>query len=86
MDPLRITARALFVYAFLLVLLRVSGKRAVRQSSTFDFVLSLIVGEVLQRTGKYDALWVIAGSAYVLTWGLVHLLTPRLEPAQLDPA
>jgi ACS family hexuronate transporter-like MFS transporter len=49
-------------------------------------LLSLIVGEVLQRTGKYDALWVVAGSAYVLTWGLIHVLTPRLQPAQLDPA
>ena len=54
--------------------------------SVGGILLSLIVGEVLQRTGKYDALWAIAGSAYVLTWGLIHLLTPRLEPAQLDPA
>jgi len=49
-------------------------------------LLSLVVGEVLQRTGKYDALWVIAGSAYLLTWGLIHLLVPRLDPARLDPA
>jgi ACS family hexuronate transporter-like MFS transporter len=46
-------------------------------------LLSLIVGEVLQRTGKYDALWVIAGSAYLVTWGVIHLLVPRLEPAPL---
>jgi ACS family hexuronate transporter-like MFS transporter len=49
-------------------------------------LLSLIVGEVLQRTGKYDALWVIAGSAYLITWGIIHLLSPRLEPARLDDA
>jgi ACS family hexuronate transporter-like MFS transporter len=47
-------------------------------------LLSLIVGEVLQRTGRYDALWVVAGSAYLVTWGLIHLLVPRLEPAQID--
>ncbi len=47
-------------------------------------LLSLIVGEVLQRTGKYDALWVVAGSAYLVTWGLIHLLVPRMEPAPLD--
>ena len=47
-------------------------------------LLSLIVGEVLQRTGRYDALWVVAGSAYLVTWGVIHLLVPRLEPAQVD--
>ena len=47
-------------------------------------VLSLVVGEVLQRTGKYDALWVIAGSAYLVTWGIIHLLAPKLQPAQVD--
>lgn len=47
-------------------------------------LLSLIVGEVLQRTGRYDALWVVAGAAYLVTWGLIHLLVPRLEPAQVD--
>jgi len=46
-------------------------------------LLSLIVGEVLQRTGKYDALWVVAGSAYLVTWALIHVLAPRLEPAKL---
>jgi ACS family hexuronate transporter-like MFS transporter len=49
-------------------------------------LLSLIVGEVLQRTGKYDALWAIAGSAYLVTWVLIHLLVPRLEPARLEAA
>jgi ACS family hexuronate transporter-like MFS transporter len=49
-------------------------------------LLSLIVGEVLQRTGKYDALWVVAGSAYLFTWLLIHLLVPRLEPARLEAA
>jgi len=47
-------------------------------------LLSLIVGEVLQRTGRYDALWVVAGSAYLVTWVVIHWLVPRLEPAQVD--
>jgi len=46
-------------------------------------LLSLVVGEVLQRTGKYDALWVMAGSAYLVTWCVIHLLVPRLDPAPL---
>jgi ACS family hexuronate transporter-like MFS transporter len=49
-------------------------------------ILSLVVGEVLQRTGKYDTLWVIAGSAYLATLALIHLLAPRLEPARLQAA
>lgn len=48
-------------------------------------LLSLIVGEVLQRTGKYDALWVLAGSAYVLAFIVVHVLSPRMDPARLRP-
>jgi MFS transporter, ACS family, aldohexuronate transporter len=49
-------------------------------------ILSLVVGEVLQRTGKYDALWAIAASAYLVTWLLIHLISPRLEPARLEAA
>jgi ACS family hexuronate transporter-like MFS transporter len=47
-------------------------------------VLALIVGEVLQRTGKYDILWIIAASAYLFALLVIHLLVPRLEPAQLE--
>ena len=51
-------------------------------------VLALVVGELLQRTGKYDLLWVIAASAYLLALLVIHLLVPRLEPAEVtqDPA
>jgi ACS family hexuronate transporter-like MFS transporter len=44
-------------------------------------VLALVVGEVLQRTGKYDILWVIAASAYLVALLLIHVLVPRLQPA-----
>src|SRR5688572_28866231 len=47
-------------------------------------VLALIVGEVLQRTGKYDVLWIIAASAYLLALLAIHLLVPRLEPARVE--
>jgi ACS family hexuronate transporter-like MFS transporter len=49
-------------------------------------VLSLVVGEVLQRTGKYDALWAVAASAYLVTWLIIHLISPRLAPARLEAA
>ncbi len=47
-------------------------------------VLALIVGEVLQRTGRYDILWWIAGSAYLFALLVIHLLVPKLTPANLD--
>jgi ACS family hexuronate transporter-like MFS transporter len=47
-------------------------------------LLSLVVGEVLQQTGRYDALWVMAGSAYLVTWVVIHVLAPRLEAARIE--
>lgn len=49
-------------------------------------VLALVVGEVLQRTGKYDMLWIIAASAYLVALLVIHVLAPRLEPAKIDDA
>ena len=46
MDPLRIAVRALLAYVFLLVLVRVSGKRTVKHSSAFDFTVALIIGDM----------------------------------------
>src|ERR671912_317017 len=47
MDPLRIVARVLFAYVVLLVLVHVGGKRIVRHATPFDFVLSLILGDMM---------------------------------------
>lgn len=41
--------RGLVIYGFLLVLFRISGKRALAQVTTFDFVLLLIIGEATQQ-------------------------------------
>jgi len=45
-------------------------------------VMAKIVGYVLQWTGSYKIPFLIAGSAYLLALALVHLLSPRLEPAR----
>ncbi len=42
-------ARALVVYAFLLVIFRIAGKRALSDVTTFDLVLTLIVSEAIQQ-------------------------------------
>ena len=41
--------RALCVYAFLLVVLRISGKRTLANLTPFDFVLVLILSETVQE-------------------------------------
>jgi uncharacterized membrane protein YcaP (DUF421 family) len=41
--------RAVVIYIFLLVIFRIAGKRALSQITTFDFVLLLIISEVVQQ-------------------------------------
>ena len=41
--------RAIAIYAFLLLLFRISGRRTLSQITTFDFVLLLIIGEATQQ-------------------------------------
>ena len=41
--------RAVAIYAVLLLLFRLTGKRALSQGTTFDFVILLIVGEATQQ-------------------------------------
>lgn len=41
--------RAFALYAFLLLVFRVSGRRTLAEATTFDFVLLLIIGEATQQ-------------------------------------
>jgi MFS transporter, ACS family, hexuronate transporter len=43
-------------------------------------VIALVVGEILQRTGSYVPIFAMAGSAYLVAWVVIQVLTPRLEP------
>ena len=45
---------------------------------------ALAVGKILAATSSYLVIFIIAGSAYLLALGLIHLLVPNLEPAKLD--
>jgi ACS family hexuronate transporter-like MFS transporter len=45
--------------------------------------IATVVGHVLQWTGSYMVPFFIAGSAYLLALGLIHVLAPRLEPARI---
>lgn len=47
-------------------------------------LISKVVGWVLTTTGSYVPIFMIAGSSYVVALLIVHLLAPKLEPANVD--
>ncbi len=49
-------------------------------------LISIVVGEILQRTGSYVAVFFMAGFAYLAALAIIHLLTPRLVPPDLGEA
>ncbi len=46
-------------------------------------LLAKLAGQVLQLTHSYFPLFLIGGSAYLVAFAIIQLLTPRLEPAKL---
>jgi len=67
MDPLRIVVRVAFAYAVLLVLMRLAGKRAVKQASPFDFTVALVLGDLVD-----DLVWAeVNASAFVAATGML---------------
>jgi len=46
--------RAVSVYAMLLIIFRISGKRSLAQITTFDLVLTLIISEAIQQALVID--------------------------------
>jgi MFS transporter, ACS family, hexuronate transporter len=49
-------------------------------------LISIVVGEVLNRTHSYLPIFMIAGFAYLAALVIIHLLVPSLAPAQLEEA
>ena len=49
-------------------------------------LIAKVTGYVLQWTGSYVAIFILAGSIYLVALGIIHLLVPTLEPARLDEA
>lgn len=47
-------------------------------------LIAKIVGYVLEWTGSYLPVFIIAGSTYMVALLIIHLLVPRLEPARLE--
>jgi ACS family hexuronate transporter-like MFS transporter len=53
-------------------------------ASLAAMVFSQSAGFILQRTGSYWSLFAIASVAYLVAWGVIQLLAPRLEPAKFS--
>jgi len=51
--------------------------------SAGGMIMSYGVGGILQRTGSYIPVFVLAGSAYVVALAFVQILAPRLERAEV---
>lgn len=47
-------------------------------------LIATTVGLILQYTGSYVPIFIIAGSAYLVAITVIHLLAPRLEPASVE--
>jgi len=47
-------------------------------------MIATFTGFLLEATGSYVPLFVMASSAYLLALAVVHALVPRLQPAQLE--
>ena len=46
--------------------------------------IALLVGAILQSTGSYQPVFIMAGFAYLAALLVIHFLVPRLEPAKLE--
>lgn len=68
--------RAVVVYALLLLLFRVTGRRTLAQITTFDFILLLIIGETTQQ--------VLLGDDYSFTNMLIIIVTLLLMDVMLS--
>jgi ACS family hexuronate transporter-like MFS transporter len=47
-------------------------------------IISPLVGYILQTTGSYVPIFLIAASAYLVALLIIHILSPRLEPAAIN--
>jgi ACS family hexuronate transporter-like MFS transporter len=47
-------------------------------------LIAKVVGYVLEWTGSYLPIFIIAGSAYLTALLVVHLLVPRFAPAGIE--
>ncbi|HET7747208.1 MAG TPA: YetF domain-containing protein [Vicinamibacteria bacterium] len=85
MDELwRVAVRVLFTYVVLMGLVRASGHRTVRQGTVFDFVLALVLGDMMDDLvwGEVPAAKFVAGvGALTFAHTLLSLVEHRWPKA-----
>ena len=82
MELLPIIARVVFAYIALLALVRVSGKRLLRQATSVDFALAVVLGDMVD-----DLLWgEVDGSVFVVAVGVLVLMRVSLDLVRLRAA
>ena len=70
MEPLQVALRGLFAYVFLLAVTRLSGKRTISQATVFQFVVALVVGDLVD-----DLLWAeVAAAEFSVAAGTIAAL------------
>ncbi len=69
--------RGIVIYLFLLLVFRVAGKRSLSQTTTFEFVLLLVIGEATQQallgedfsmTNAFILIATLVGMNQLLSW------------------
>ncbi|HJU68718.1 MAG TPA: YetF domain-containing protein [Gemmatimonadaceae bacterium] len=84
MSPVAVAVRAVVAYVFLLALVRVSGKRLVSEATGIQFVLAIMVGDLVDDaifvTVPFAQLIVAAGTLTVLQLliGVLGMLDVRV--------
>jgi MFS transporter, ACS family, hexuronate transporter len=46
-------------------------------------LIAKVTGHILEATGSYVPVFIVAGCAYLVALAVIHLLAPKLEPAKL---
>jgi uncharacterized membrane protein YcaP (DUF421 family) len=77
-PPWELVARALIIYVFLLVLLRLTGKRQVGQLAPFDLVLLLVLSNAVQNAMNGGDNSVTAGLLLALTLIVLNVAMANL--------
>lgn len=66
-DRAQVVVNAVLIYSFLLVVFRVAGRRTLAQTTTFDLVLVLIIGDATQQALLGQDTTLASGGLAVLT-------------------
>ena len=78
-DRAAVVVNALLIYLFLLVVFRVAGRRTLAQTTTFDLVLILIIGDATQQALLGQDTTLASGALAVLTLVSVDVALSHLK-------